>query len=185
MEDSAIIELYFARDEQGLTESMKKYGSYCRTIALNVLGDKNDAEETVNDAYFAAWNKIPPENPLCLRAFLGKITRNLSLSRHRDKTRGKRGGGEVNAVYDELENMIAEEEDVSAALEKKELSAAVNRFLHSIDGRDCDIFLARYYFMYKTSEIALKFGLSDAHVRTVLSRKRNELKDFLTKEGLM
>ena len=63
MEDSAIIELYFARDEQGLTESMKKYGSYCRTIALNVLGDKNEAEETVNDAYFAAWNKIPPENP--------------------------------------------------------------------------------------------------------------------------
>lgn len=37
MEDTQIIELYFARDEQALTRSSEKYGGLCMSIAQRIL----------------------------------------------------------------------------------------------------------------------------------------------------
>lgn len=94
MDDRQIIELYFCRDERAIAESDKKYGAYCQTIAYNVLEDRESAEECVSDTWWKSWRAIPPQLPNCLRAFFGRITRNLALDRYRAESRRK-GGAEA------------------------------------------------------------------------------------------
>ncbi|MCQ2430802.1 MAG: RNA polymerase sigma factor [Clostridia bacterium] len=185
MEDGQIIALYQARDERAIAETMDKYGAYCTTVARNILADLQDAEECVNDTYLAAWNRIPPDLPACLRAYLGRITRNLAVSRFRDNTRRKRGGGEVPAALDELAECVSDGTDIEAEYREKELAEAVGRFLRGLPVRDCDIFLARYYFLYKAADIAARVGLRENYVRTVLSRTREKLRTYLEKEKLL
>ena len=97
MEDEKIVQLYWDRDERAIPETAAKYGGYCTSIAQNILGSAEDAEECVNDTYMSAWNSIPPHRPGNLCTFLGKLTRNLSLNRYRYSTARKRGGGEEPA----------------------------------------------------------------------------------------
>ena len=91
MEDEKIVQLYWDRDERAIPETAAKYGGYCTSIAQNILGSAEDAEECVNDTYMSAWNSIPPHRPGNLCTFLGKLTRNLSLNRYRYNTAHKRG----------------------------------------------------------------------------------------------
>ena len=93
MDDATIINLFWARDEAAIPAAQDKYGAYCRAIALGILADARDADECVNDALLRLWRAIPPERPRSLRAFLGRITRNLAINALRDASRQKRGGG--------------------------------------------------------------------------------------------
>ena len=95
MDDNKILDLYFARSEQAIMETDQKYGSYCFHIASHILSNPSDAEESVNDTYYTAWKLIPPRRPQRLAAFLGKLTRNLSIDRWRKLSAQKRGGGEI------------------------------------------------------------------------------------------
>ena len=117
MDESYIVGLFFARDEAALAECRRRYGAYCRAIARNILGREADAEECENDVYLAAWNAIPPAQPRSLRAFLGKIARNLALGRYERESAQKRGGGEACAVLDELERVQ------EAALDERDAGA--------------------------------------------------------------
>ena len=107
LEDAAIISLYWHRDAQAIPATAEKYGSYCTAVARNILRDQRDTEECVNDTYLRAWNAMPPHRPAVLSAFLGKITRNLALNRRRKDAAEKRGGGEVDAVFEELAHVIS------------------------------------------------------------------------------
>ena len=98
MEDETILDLYFAREERAISETGKKYGSYCRSIAFNILHSHEDTEECVSDTYLHTWNTIPPTRPGCLRAFLGRITRNLSFTRWEAARAQKRGGGQTELI---------------------------------------------------------------------------------------
>ena len=91
MDDTQIIDLYWDRDQGAITATAGKYGSFLHALSWNILRSHHDAEECVNDTYFRAWNAIPPERPSALRAWLGRITRNLSL------TAGRRGGPKAGA----------------------------------------------------------------------------------------
>ncbi len=108
MDDSKIVQLYWDRDEQAIPATSDKYGTYCISIAQNILGNQEDAEECVNDTYMSAWNSMPPHRPKILSVFLGKITRNLSLNRYKQNTAGKRGGGEVPVVLDEIAELVSD-----------------------------------------------------------------------------
>ena len=66
----------------------------------------------------------------------------------------------------------------------KELAGVIDAFLRSLPEKECDIFVARYYFTYPTGEIAAKFGMSENHVRAVISRTRKKLAGRLGKEAL-
>lgn len=81
MDDEAIVELYFARAEEAIAETSKKYGAYLYQMAWNLLKNSCDAEEAVSDTYLDAWNTIPPTRPRILRHFLSRITRNAALDR--------------------------------------------------------------------------------------------------------
>ena len=183
MEDEEILDLYFARNEQAVAETDRKYGGYCYTLAKSILNDPQDAEETVSDTYLKAWNSIPPKRPNSFRMFLARITRNLSFSRWRKYTAEKRGGGELELVLEELEGCIAAPGSVEDRMNGQELAKAIRAFLDTLPVREQDIFLRRYFFVEESAVIARRYGMKPATVLRTLSRTREKLRNYLTQEG--
>ena len=183
MEDKAILDLYFARNEEAITETDRKYGCYCYSVANRILNSNEDSEETVSDTYLQAWNSIPPNRPNFLKLFLAKITRNLAFSRWRKQTADKRGGGETDLVLEELAGCIPGTEQIDDQLNAKELAKAIRTFLDTLPEREHDIFLQRYFFIDDAETIAERYGIRRTHVNLILSRTRMQLKTYLTQEG--
>lgn len=183
MEDQGILELYFARDEQAISETDRKYGDYCYCVANRILNSAEDSEETVSDTYLHAWNSIPPHRPGFLKLFLAKITRNLAFSRWRSLSAAKRGGGETELVLEELADCIPGTEQIDDRLNGKELARAIRSFLDTLPKRHQDIFLQRYFYVMDAETIAKHCGMRRTNVNLILSRTRSKLKDFLTQEG--
>ena len=129
MEDAAIVDLYWQRSDQAISETDRKYGRYCHTIAYNICASNEDAEECVNDTWFSAWNLMPDKRPSILSTFLGYITRNFALDRYRAKKSKKRGQGETPLALDELEECIPTVISIEQLYEEKELETAVYEFL--------------------------------------------------------
>ena len=184
MEDYQIIELYFQRNADAIKETDSKYGSYCFTIANNILHNIEDSEECVNDTWFHAWNVMPPQRPTRLRLFLAKITRNLSFNRFQAQSAKKRGGGEIHLVLDELAECIAHESDIENEYMAKELGEYIRLFVRTLPERDGNIFIRRYFFTEPISAIANRYQMSANNVMVILSRTRKKLKVHLEKEGL-
>lgn len=185
MEDSRIVDLYWARDEQAIDATAKKYGRYCYRIAFNILSNNEDANESVNDTYMGAWKSMPPHRPSVLSTFLGKLTRRISLNKWRNQNRSKRGGGEVLLALDELTECIPSEQNPQRELEMKELVQAINRFVGTLQPIERDIFVSRYWFLASITEISSKFDITDSKTKSMLFRTRGKLKNYLMKEGLM
>jgi len=183
MEDSRIIALYWQKSADAISESNRKYGAYCFTIANNILHNNEDSEECVNDTWLNAWNAMPPQKPGKLRAFFARITRNLSFNRYEARTAEKRGGGEIGLVLDELAECLASESDVEAEYEGKELGRCIDRFVSSLPERDGNVFMRRYFFTEPVALIAQRYGLTENNVMVILSRTRKKLKQELIKEG--
>lgn len=184
MEDSKIIDLYWARSQQAIAASEEKYGPYCHTIARRILDREEDAEECVNDTWLNAWNSMPKDRPSLLAPYLGKITRNLALSRWRAGHAEKRGGGELPLVLDELTECVSPG-GVLQSLEAAELEEAVNRFLGALPERERSVFLRRYWFAEPMADIAKRYGMREVTVRTSLFRSREKLRRYLEKEALL
>lgn len=185
MEDREIIGLFFSREEAAIDHTKEKYGSYCAAIAGNILGDHQDVEEILSDTWLRAWNTIPPKRPEHLKLYLARIARNLAFDRFRADRRDKRGGGEMTLALEELKECLPAPGNPEEQLAARELQASINSFLRTLAPRDRDIFLLRYFSVESTNHIAQTFRLSEAGIRTVLSRTRRKLKDHLEKEGYL
>lgn len=183
MDDRHIVELYWQRDEQAIAETAAKYESYCMKISQNILSDRADSEENVNDTYLHAWNAIPPQRPRQLSAFLGKLTRNLSLSRYRARTAQKRGGGQTPLVLGELAELVSDADTVEQQLAYRELVAALNAFLGTLRAEKRALFLRRYWYFDPICDIAARFGMTENNVCVTLSRLRQQLRRALTEGG--
>ena len=183
MNDPQIVELFWDRDESAITEAQRKYGAYCLSVASNILGSREDAEECVNDAFLGAWRAIPPHRPQVLSAFLGKITRRLALKRLRDSSALKRGGGRVQESYEELENCLPAERGPEEAMDAMELSRILNEFLAGLPDLDQRFFVCRYWYFDTVEEIALRFGCGTGKVKMRLKRVRDRLARHLREEG--
>lgn len=181
MDDRAIIDLYFERSERAISETDKKYGRYCRYIASNILRSDTDAEECVDDAYMNTWYAIPPAKPLSLRAFVGRITRNLALNRYEHKRAQKRCAG-VEAVLDEIGELVAAPE--GDPVDMIALRDGLNEFLGTLTRRSRMIFVKRYWYLASIKEIAADVNASESSVKVSLHRTRCELKEFLEKKGI-
>ena len=180
MEDRDIIEMYFARDERAISETSSKYGSYCGSIAMNILGSREDTEECVNDTWLRAWNSIPPHRPNLLRVFLGKIARNLALDRYKARTAEKRMGGEFAMSLDELDDCIGTVDERESA----EIGESISRFLRTQPKQTRSVFVCRYFYCDSIADIAKRFSISEAKVKTMLFRTRGKLKIHLEGEGI-
>ena len=182
MEDKRIVELFFERNEQALTETRQKYSRYLHRVAQNILPNPQDAEECVNDTYLRAWNAIPPHTPSRLSVFLGKITRRLALDRYAALTANKRGGGTTAAILEEwrdcLPNTDGDPTDDVAVRD------ALSRFLRQLPNEKRRTFIRRYWYGDTIAAIAADSHATESAVKMTLSRIRGELKTFLEKEGI-
>lgn len=183
MEDDKIIALYWERKEEAITQTSDKYGRYCMKIAYNILADMQDSEECVNDTWLCAWNHIPPERPGCLCAFLGKITRNISLDYYRKKRAKKRGEGEIPYLLDELSECVGTD-SVEEHLNLMAVVRVLNRFLEELPAESRVLFVRRYWYADGISDIAAQMKLSESNVKTILFRIRSKLKKCLEQEGI-
>ncbi len=183
MEDTAIIGLYFSRNEEAILRTEEKYGFYCGRIAGNILRDPEDARETLSDTWLAAWNAIPPQIPKNLAAFLGKITRRIAINRLESRNAAKRGGGEVPLALEELGECIPSGNSAEELLEAKELADFLRNFVRALPQRERRVFLLRYWYMESIQKIAECTGYSRSKIKSMLWRTRKALKAQLEKEG--
>lgn len=180
MEDHDIIALYFERDERAIAETSGKYGSYCGSIAMNILASPEDTEECLNDTWLRTWNSIPPNRPNVLRVFLGKITRNLALDRYKARNAEKRAGGEFAMSLDELDECVGVTDERDTAV----IGESISRFLRTQPKETRGVFICRYFYCDSIGDIARRFGISEGKVKTMLFRTRSKLKIHLEGEGI-
>ena len=165
MEDEKIIALFFARSEQAIQELDKKYGQRCHTVSYNILNNRQDAEECVNDAYFGAWKAMPPAKPNPLLTYLLKIVRNLSLKRYWQKGAAKRKSNYTIAL--------------------QELAHILEVCLDTLTMENRVIFLRRYWFSDSYQDIAELVGLSEKTVSVRLTRMRQKMRQYLLESGVI
>ena len=185
MEDTRIVDLYWARSEKAIEETSAKYGNYCYSIAFNILANAEDADESVNDTYLNAWNSMPPHRPAILSTFLGKITRRVSIDKWRGQTADKRGNGEIMLVLDELADCIPGRQNVEYEIEAAELAKVINDFVMSLPPMERRIFICRYWYFDQVSAISRQFGFSQSKVKMILHRQRKKLLDHLEREAFL
>ena len=185
MDDTAIIELYWAKNQDAITETEKAYGRRLQGIAQRIVLVREDAQECVSDTYLAVWHAIPPRRPGILSAFLGKIARHLAIDRWRKSSAQKRGGGEMALALDELEDCVADSHTLEQTLDRRELSRSVNAFLAGLPETERKVFLCRYWYLDSVKEIAAYFGFTESKVASMLLRLRRRLRAHLEKEGYL
>ena len=183
MEDFEIVEMYWDRNENAITETDRKYGKYCRKIAFSIVTNKEDMEECVNDTYLQTWNSLPPQRPERLSTYLGKICRNISINLYEKLTAEKRGGNETDACLDELSELIGGSSEVEEQLDLTVLTDLINKFLKRCEKQARTVFVQRYWYMMSVKEIAKENRMSDSNVKMTLSRTREKLKLYLEEEG--
>lgn len=184
MDDHALIDLYWARDQQAIACTAAQYGSYCTRISLNILQNLEDADECVNDTWLHAWNAIPPDRPSLFRAWLARICRNLSLDRYKRSRAQKRGGQMPEVLFEELEFCLPSHLTCEDALAERELLSSIERFLRASDETRRQIFLRRYFYGDSLESIANRLQMSPGSVKSSLFRTREALRRQLEKEGI-
>lgn len=184
MEDEKIVALFFARSEQAIRELDTKYGRVCQKLSYNIVNNRQDAEECVNDAYFGAWNAIPPTKPEPLLAYICKIVRNTSLKLYYYKGAAKR-----NSVYEvamqELEEYLSAPDTVETEIEAGELAGIIESFLETLTVENRVIFMRRYAYMDTYSDIAARVGLTEKTVSVRLTRMRKRMKQYLMEREVL
>ncbi len=183
MEDERIVQLYLERDESAIRFSCEKYGSRLRALSYGITSDAQTAEECENDAYLEAWKLIPPNEPRSyLYAFLARIVRHVSIDRCRERASLKRGGYVVE-LSEEMETCLPLSDDMESTVEAKELGRAIGGYLHTIPREKRVIFVRRYFYLDSVAEIGWRCAVSESKVKSSLFRTRNELREYLLKEG--
>lgn len=185
MEDKSIVDLYWQRNEDAISETASKYGKYLHSISYQILNNTQDAEECVNDTYTGAWNTMPPHRPSVLSTFLGKITRRISIDLWRRRNAEKRGGGEMSLVMDELEDCVSAPSDVETVIEQQETARIIGEFLDALPVTERRVFLRRYWYMDSIADIATDFDYTESKTASMLHRIRIKLREKLESEGYL
>lgn len=183
MTDSEIISMLWERDEKALAALSEKYGGYCSAIAENILENREDAEECVNDTYLKVWEKIPPEKPKIFSAFIAKIARNAAIDRYRANHAQKRCSGNAELIFEELDSVISGVHNAEDFAARREMINTINRFLRRLPAKKRLAFVLRYCCCESVSSIAGRLGMNENNVAVMLSRTRNALHEQFKKEG--
>ena len=180
MDDHQILAYFFNRDEAALTHTEAKYGKLCHSVAMNILSDRMDAEECVNDTWIRSWNAMPSERPVNLRAFFCRITRNLSIDRYRARHKTKSRGDGFEVALHELTECLP---DPATVQDNDPLPALLDEFLDSLKPIPRKLLVGRYWHAYSVSRLAEAYGMTPNHVTVTLKRLREALRAYLTERG--
>lgn len=185
LSEKEILALCQARQQQALTAMAEKYGSYCYTVAYNILADHHDAEECVNDAYLAVWNAVSQAAPQSLLAYLAKTTRNIALKRL-EHNRAQKRDSRFDLLLDELAEVLPGEDSVEDEVAQREIMAAINDFLRRKAKPDeRQLFLRRYFWGDSIGELTVTFRSSESKIKSQLFRTRQRLRRYLEERGLV
>ena len=179
MDDLKIIALYNERNQSAISETQNKYGKLLNKIAYEILRNNEDTEECVNSTYLNTWNAIPPAVPKSLCAFICRIARNIAIN---ILTKANRNRAEN--IFDELEEIIGDNNDPQDITESNALTAFIDSYLDTLKSRNRQIFVMRYYYNMSMIAIADCFGISEQAVRSRLKRTRDGLRSFLKSKGI-
>jgi len=182
MKDHEIVNLFWERSEDALTETQRVYQKYCSYIAFHILGNQEDADECVNDALHAAWNSIPPKKPENLKTYLGKLVREISVSRWRETHAAKRTPSEYLLSLEEIEE-VGRDEDFTDTINAEILSQAISDFLRTLPEDKRNLFIRRYWYNDSIRELCERFGYQESKVKVSLKRVRDKLSIYLKKRG--
>ena len=183
MSDVQIVELYWQRNEQAIKETDIKYKKFLLSVAYNIVYDTCDSEECLNDTYIGAWNSIPPARPTLLQAFLATIMRRTAIDCYKARKRQKRIASELTVSLSEVEDFVANDDDMYSETDAKELGRVISDFVRSLPDRRMYIFMSRYYFARPIKEIAKLLDCSESTVNKEIAFIKCELKEKLEKEG--
>ena len=183
LDDEKIIELYWNRDESAIEQTDLKYRRYLFSVAHNMLSDKLDCEECLNDTYLGAWNAIPPSRPNVLKAFLTTIVRRTAIKRYHSNTRQSAVPCEMTVSLCELEDFLSDECDTDKELDAERLGQIISDFIRSLTARRRFIFMSRYYVSDTVDTIARDLNLSRSMINKELAAIRKDLKEKLESEG--
>ena len=178
LDDSKIIDLFFARSELAISELDAKYGKTCHKLSYNILHNTQDAEECVNDAYLGTWNTIPPQRPNPLLTFVCVLVRRYSIMRYRANSALKRNSS-YEVSMEEIEQCIASSVNVEETVEVKALTKLIEAFLDTLTVENRVIFMRRYWFSDSYADIAAQTGLTEKNVSVRLTRIRKQLRQYL------
>ena len=182
LQDTEIIRLLWQRDESALSAVKEQYGTLCRQLAFQILGNSEDTEECLNDALFKLWNSVPPAEPKHLRAYYAAIVRHLALDRLDTQRAAKRGGEQLPLVLEELAEVTADAQDVEAEADFHRLHDVIGAFLQEQPKHQRIMFMQRYYYNMPVGDIAAEHGVSKNSAALTLLRLRKKLKGILRKE---
>ena len=183
MQDEQIVDLYWKRDENALRETEVRYGHYLTKIAYNILFDREDSKESVNDTYLKAWNSMPPQKPSVLATYLGKITRQVSIDIFRAKNRQKRQASQYVLSLSELDECVSGRDDTENLVDVHLLAEAIGRYLFQLSPEARNLFVGRYYYFDSLKEVAAYYDFSESKAKSMLYRTRIGLKKYLEQEG--
>ena len=185
MEDEKIIDLYWKRDENAIKQTDRKYGKYLYVIAYNIVHDRLDCEECLNDTYLGTWNKIPPQRPGVFQVFLSRIMRNIAVDKLRHNTAAKRVPSEMMISLEELDECVSNMPSVEQEAENNRLANILNDYIKTLNDREQFIFVCRYYYADKVESIARMLQVGEATVYRELTSIREGLRAHLEKEGVV
>ena len=184
MDDEKIIELYFVRSEDAITETDRKYGDCCRSTAYDILGSREDSEECTNDTYMKVWNVIPPQRPAKLGSFVLRILRNLAIDMFKSRKTAKNGSGYSAVSFDEIAEFLPLAETVESTADRNAVLKAIERFLLTLPKDKRVMFVRRYFYCSKYGDIAKDLHTTEGNVTVTLRRVREKLRKFLENEGI-
>lgn len=184
-ETNNILTLFNARDERAVAEIINAYSGMCMRLAMNILGNREDAEEVINDVLMQLWQSIPPAAPTNMEAYVVTVTRRTALKYCEKRNAEKRGGGRTAAVLDELDRVLCAEDDVEEDYNRLELRESIGRFLRTLQPEQKTMFVQRYWYFCTSREIARELHISETKVRVTLMRLRGKLKEQLQREELL
>lgn len=184
MNDEALVRQFWDRKEDAIRVAKKQYGAYCLYVAENILQNRLDAEECLNDALLAAWNSVPPQRPRNLKTYLGKLTREIALDRWRKNRAQKRIAPETTVSLDELEELVGTS-TVEEAAEAAELAHEISLFLRRLPQTQRDLFIRRYWYCDSIEQLCKRYGFGKSKVTVTLKRARDKLAEHLKKEGYL
>ena len=183
MEDSQIVDLYWSRNEEAIAETSRKYGTFCQTVAMNILSIREDAEECVNDTWHQAWNTIPPQRPMKLRYWLGRIVRNIAINLW-NHNHAKKRYDSMEQMLDELEDCVPSPVTVERIVESEELGYLIGAWLDALPQEDRIVFVRRYWHGTALNRLAVERKIAPEKLAQKMYRMRLSLKAALEKEGI-
>lgn len=183
MSDDKIVELYWQREEKAIEYTDAKYGRYLYTIAYNIVHNRPDCEECLNDTYLGTWNSIPPTRPKAFQAFISKIMRNVAVRKFRRNNADKRIPSSMTVSLEEMDDCVAYNSSVDEEYAIRELTRILNKYLSELPERDATIFISRYYYSDSLEDLSKMLGVSERTVSRMLLKLRQDLKQLLDEEG--